>query len=318
MRLYRQPPLPLSIEVPNALPDTAYDVAIINRNTEWGVAVVSDALGVIKFDLPNYPFAFFDEVYALSIQSEDVTFIWNDGQTSFVDDLEIKRPYWAVNIDDPLELLEEAIISATIDAITGGFYFTREAFEGQGLGTDFFPTPALTVGVLEAWQNNVQVYYKYLPMPGDPDFTNIFNYQMTRDMTAITVANDNQRVSVASRPVTYHNGNSDTYFTHHHAAPFFPEDFYYIFLLSNGYAQIPDDIKLVAELLRIMWLEQGEIGNNDFDDYITEYSTDQFKLSMQSRAGENKGYGSTGNKTVDAILRKYINKATNINRLGVL
>ena len=58
MRLYRQPPLPLSIEVPNALPDTAYDVAIINRNTEWGVAVVSDALGVIKFDLPNYPFAY--------------------------------------------------------------------------------------------------------------------------------------------------------------------------------------------------------------------------------------------------------------------
>ena len=84
MRLYRHPPLPLSVEVPNALPDTAYDVAIINRNTEWGVAVVSDALGVIKFDLPNYPFAFFDEVYALSIQSEDVTFIWNDGQTSFV------------------------------------------------------------------------------------------------------------------------------------------------------------------------------------------------------------------------------------------
>ena len=67
-----------------------------------------------------------------------------------------------------------------------------------------------------------------------------------------------------------------------------------------------------------MWLEYGEIGNSDFDDYITEYSTDQFKLSMQSRAGENMGFGSTGNKTVDAILRKYINKAININRLGVL
>jgi hypothetical protein len=88
--------------------------------------------------------------------------------------------------------------------------------------------------------------------------------------------------------------------------------------LSNGYLNIPDDIKLVAELLRVMWLEYGEIGNSDFDDYITEYSTDQFKLSMQSRAGMNMGFGSTGNKTVDAILRKYINKATNINRLGVL
>jgi len=39
---------------------------------------------------------------------------------------------------------------------------------------------------------------------------------------------------------------------------------------------------------------------------------------MDSRAGENKGFGSTGNKAIDVILQKYINKATHIDRLGVL
>ena len=47
-----------------------------------------------------------------------------------------------------------------------------------------------------------------------------------------------------------------------------------------------------------------------------KYSTDQFKLVMDSRAGENKGFGSTGNKAIDVVLQKYINLGTHVDRPG--
>ena len=71
-------------------------------------------------------------------------------------------------------------------------------------------------------------------------------------------------------------------------------------------------------MLKKQYEEEGNIGGSEMDDYITEYSTDQFKLVMDSRADENKGFGSTGNKAIDVILQKYINLGTHVDRLGVL
>ena len=48
------------------------------RTTEWGETIVSDAEGTITIQLPNYPFALYDETYILSIQADDVLYIWND------------------------------------------------------------------------------------------------------------------------------------------------------------------------------------------------------------------------------------------------
>jgi len=321
MRVYRQPPFPLSVEVTGGNANTNYDVAVLNNHTEWGATVTSDALGTLNIELPNYPFAYYDETYALTIQTENaLPFIWNDGRTDFVEDLEVYRPLWQVDPDDPEDVAKEALIRAVIDAITGGFYYTREYIEGQGLGTDFYPTPAYTRDVLEAWENNVHVFKKYIELDdqGEPEFVNYYPYQMTKDLTAITIGHNFERVSVASKPVRFHRGNSDSYETHHYRSPFFPDGFYYNFLLANGWVTIPDDIKLVAELLKKQYEDEGTIGGSEMDDYITEYSTDQFKLVMDSRAGENKGFGSTGNKAIDVILQKYINKATHIDRLGVL
>jgi len=49
--------------------------------------------------------------------------------------------------------------------------------------------------------------------------------------------------------------------------------------------------------------------------YISEYSTDQFKLKFAAGAYD---VNSTGNKFVDSILNKYIGRHKEIDRLGVL
>ena len=54
------------------------------------------------------------------------------------------------------------------------------------------------------------------------------------------------------------------------------------------------------------------------DDYIKEYSTDQFKLVYGDRSKALGGFGSTGSEPVDMILKKYLNKKPQLRRLGVL
>ena len=169
-----------------------------------------------------------------------------------MEDLYIYRPLWPVDPDDPEDVKMEALIRATIDAITGGFYYTREWYEGEGLGADFFPTPALTRDVLEVWENNVHVFKKYIPVDaeGNPEFMNHRWFVMSKDMTAVTVDHNTPRIALAAKPVRFYRGNSDTYATHDRRIGFFPDRWYYIFLLATGYPVIPDDIKLVAEILK--------------------------------------------------------------------
>ena len=210
-----------------------------------------------------------------------------------MEDLYIYRPLWPVDPDDPEDVKMEALIRATIDAITGGFYYTREWYEGEGLGADFFPTPALTRDVLEGFEKTMYMCFKKYNTTdrGKPRVYESSLVCNDKDMTAITIETNFQHRLLQQSLFRIKHGMSDSYATH---------DQHWIVLTSpmvgttflvgdchRRYPVIPDDIKLVAGMLKKQYEEEGNIGGSEMDDYITEYSTDQFKLVMDSRAGEN-------------------------------
>ena len=161
MELLRQPPFPLTLTIPDGLADHEYDVVIANEQTDFAVTLTSDPSGVLTIELPNYPFSFYDEDYSISISSTTTGFTWNATQTQYVEDLYVRRPLWEVDPNNEDEVMLEQMIRYLIDAITGGFYYRREWIEGQGLGTDFYPTPDGTREVMEGFENNVHVFSKY-------------------------------------------------------------------------------------------------------------------------------------------------------------
>ena len=93
----------------------------------------------IDIELPNYPFSFYDEDYSISISSTTKDSPGTLQNTE--EDLYVRRPLWEVDPNNEDEVMLEQMIRYLIDAITGGFYYRREWIEGQGLGTDFYPTP---------------------------------------------------------------------------------------------------------------------------------------------------------------------------------
>jgi hypothetical protein len=345
MELLRQPPFPLTLIIPDPLPDGhEYDVLIANEQTEHGDTVVSviktdkddnpildengDPIWQLEIPLPNYPFSFYDEDYSISISSTTTGFTWNSTQTQYVEDLYVRRPLWEVDPNNEDEVMLEQMIRYLIDAITGGFYYRREWIEGQGLGTDFYPTPDGTREVMEGFENNVHVFSKYNTSDTGTSLnpSNPYPYEMTRDMTAITIETNFQRKSVASKQVKIKHGMSDSYATNQHwKRPYFPNGFYYHFLLGIGYQTLPSDIILAAQRLKDLLGGAPDSGGGGgslpgigmLPAGLEEYSTDQFKLVFNSEiAGD--ATESTGDRYVDAILDKYKNKAGLIDRLGVL
>ena len=326
MKVYRTPPKPITVTIPDGKPSTEYDVAVVNNFTTWGDTITSDVSGNIVFDLPNYPFNMFDETYDLSVQEVAAGYTWNDSKTDFVEDLTIVHPYIDPNHPD-FDPQGEELIRALIDAITGGFYYSRMPFEGQGLGIDFFALPGMngmdnepySLGglqeILDVWENNVHVYKKY-PAEGE-EWTNWKYYELTQDRTAATQVWGERRFEAGYEP-RYKHPRSDSYKMYDYKSPFFPKNFYYNWLLGGGYKNVPDDIILAALILLKNWIDTGHIGGNVMDDYIKEYSTDQFKLVYGDRSKALGGFGSTGSEPVDMILKKYLNKKPQLRRLGVL
>ena len=312
MEVLRQSPYPLTISISDAHPDADYDVLLINGNSEWGTVVTSSPTGKLTIELPNDPFAMYDETYTLTASIDSGTSIpqaWFDAHTEFIDEVVIVKPLWEVDTSDPEDVMKERLVRNLINSITGGFAYSREWLEGQGLGTDFFPTPSRTYAVLKGYENQNYVFDK-----GQEE--NIYNYVMTKDITAITIPHTGRK-SLASKQVKVKEGKSDTYRTNvHWQRPFFPKDFYYHFLISRGYPVIPSDIKDVALILKGN-IDPDTIGGGspEMSGYISEYSTDQFRLKFAAGAYD---VNSTGNKFVDSILNKYIGRHKEIDRLGVL
>ena len=340
MELLRQPPLPLVLEIPGAIPDEHYDVVIANNQTEFAAFIRSDAEGMINVALPVYPFALYDEDYAITIRKDGVIQTgWDDERTDFIEDLYIRRPLWVVDLEDPGDIQLEKIVRYLIDSITGGFYYERDWLEDLGLGTDFFPVRSYTREVLEGYENNTHVFSKY-DVDGNRITNNYYPYEISKDKTSITIGKNpgtvehltgpdryayinDERKLLASRQVKYINGKSDSFgqMNWHWKRPFFPKDFHYIFLVGRGYSTLPSDISLAAERLKDLF--DPENPNGGFPNIgmlppgVTEYSTDQFKLRFSSSA--SNANDSTGDRYVDAILDKYKkDKANTIDRLGVL
>ena len=313
MEILRQSPYPLTITIWDGHPDQYYDVLLVNGNYEWGTVVMSSPTGKITVEVPNDPFAMYDETYTLTASLDNqgpVPQNWFDAHTEFIDEVTFVKPLWEVDLSDPDDVMKERLVRNLINSITGGFAYSREWLEGQGLGTDFFPTPARTYDVLQGYENNVHVFDHYLE-------GNVYDYVMTKDITAITIPYS-PRKSVASKQVKYKNARSDSFgqLNWHWKRPFFPKDFYYHFLIARGYPVIPSDIKDVAQILKDN-VDPDNIGGGspEMSGYISEYSTDQFKLKFAPGAYD---VSMTGNKFVDSILSKYVARAREIDRLGVL
>ena len=53
MKVYRNPPKPVTITIEDGKPSTEYDVAVVNNFTTWGDTVTSDAFGNLILNYLN-------------------------------------------------------------------------------------------------------------------------------------------------------------------------------------------------------------------------------------------------------------------------
>jgi hypothetical protein len=87
----------------------------------------------------------------------------------------------------------------------------------------------------------------------------------------------------------------------------FPQGADYLFQLETGYRVVPYDIQDATKML-INDISCGKL--EYFKRYVTDYSTDQFKIRIDPTA-----LSGTGNILVDKILDKYV---TNVKKPGIL
>jgi hypothetical protein len=328
----RIPPYPLSVtyEVPDESADYILVIEDVPEQTEIEEFISgesggdSSSTGKITYELTG-DFVKYDKSYAVTVY-EDI-----DGERGDIvleDNLQIERPYV-----DPIKLAQsynetsateiakykeyESLARAIIDTIVDGFYYKRKYLETVGQETDYMPLWDRVHKILKVYENAELVY--------DVDNENgpalvEYTFLITKDKTAITkdpleyVDSVNRaerkpaRIPVASSDSfaifdTEDSGNVSTITP----GVAFPAGVDYIFLVETGYKVVPIDIQDAIKLL----IEDIKCGKLDYyKRYITNYSTDQFKVEYDKRIMEG-----TGNIIVDKILSKYVD---NITRPGVL
>jgi hypothetical protein len=147
-----------------------------------------------------------------------------------------------------------------------------------------------------------------------------WNYVITKDKTALTkdpayVITDFNRAE--SNPVGLNMASSDSFSMFDtsdsgntialKSGVLFPQGTDYLFFLETGYRVIPYDIQDATKML-INDISCGKL--EYFKRYVTDYSTDQFKIKIDASALEG-----TGNILVDKILDRYV---TNVKKPGIL
>ena len=195
----------------------------------------------------------------------------------------------------------EEMARAIIDSIIiQGFYYKKITFETAGLGADYIPLWMDAKKILQVYENNVLIYDAANPTAYERSF------EITKDKSAIVEGYTGILNRDESAPLILPASNSDQIdlnFTYRG----FPRGFDYKIVLESGYTTVPSDITRAAKLL----IEDISCGKLDYyKRYISDYSTDQFKLKFN-----NEVFSGTGNLIVDKILSKY---AKSITRLGVL
>jgi hypothetical protein len=304
-----------STEYKLRIEDSNYKVVFEDFITSTNVGVLTISwTGVYGVDDTPYDFRKYDDSYHVEITDNDEIV----GQ----DNLTIERPYinpktlgeTASEIAAATE--HESLARAIIDSITGGFYFKTKWIETVGQSTDYMPLWDQTYKILKVYENAELVYDTSLETPALGDW----NYLVTKDKTAITkdpayVITDFNRAE--SNPVGLNMASSDSFSMFDtsdsgntialKSGVLFPQGTDYLFLLETGYRVVPYDIQDATKML----INDISCGKLDyFKRYVTDYSTDQFKIKIDPTA-----LSGTGNILVDKILDKYV---TNVKKPGML
>jgi hypothetical protein len=235
--------------------------------------------------------------------------LWHEGEgiENLLDETyDVIRPYVDPNTlgDTASEIAtakdHEELARAIIDSIIPqGFYYQKKTYETTGLGSDYLPLWVDAKKILKVYENNLLVYE-------DGGQSNIRNYEITRDKTAIIESYTGIINRTESAPNLLPAGASDI-LDLNYSYRGFPKTFDYKLVLEVGYTSVPSDIKRAAALL----IDDIACGKMDYyKRYVAAYNTDQYKVQFDKRVFEG-----TGNVIVDKILSKY---AKSITRLGVL
>jgi hypothetical protein len=295
--------------------DSDYDIVFEDTVASNNAGVLSIGwTGVYGEDDTPYDFRKYDDVYHLEITLGD--------EIVGEDNLTIERPYVDPNTlgqtasDIAAAKDHEGLARAIIDAITGGFYFKTKWLETVGQGTDYIPLWEKSYKILKAYENAELVYDASLEVPALGEW----NYVITKDKTAITkdpayVITDFNRAE--SMPVGLNMASSDSISMFDtsdsgntialKSGVLFPQGTDYLILLETGHRVVPYDIQDATKML-INDLSCGKL--EYFKRYVTDYSTDQFKIKIDASA-----LSGTGNILVDKILDKYI---TDVKKPGML
>ena len=291
--------------------DTVYDDTVqVGPN---GVLSVSWT-GIYGEENTYYDFRRYDETYHLEVTAE--------GEIVVEDNITVERPYV-----DPATLgdtasdiatatYNERLARAIIDSVAGGFYFKTTWVETTGQGTDYIPVWEKAYKILKVYENAELVYDASLETPALGEW----NYVITKDKTAITkdpnyVILDFNRAESAPVGINMAASDSISMFDTSDSGNtlalksgvLFNPGADYLMHLETGYKVVPHDIQDATSML-INDIACGKL--EYFKRYITDYSTDQFKIKIDSVA-----LSGTGNILVDKILDKYI---TNVKKPGML
>ena len=323
MIVLRQPPYDDFVSY-TLEPSTQYQITIKDGDFDivYQETVNSSVSGVVSInwvgtygeDLISYDFRKYDESYELEIVSED--------EIVAQDNITVERPYVNPNTlattasDIVAATYNERLARAIIDSVVGGFYFKTKWLETTGQGTDYLPLWDRTYKILKVYENSELVYDSSLEVPVIGEW----NYVITKDKTAIT-KDPNYAIldfnRAESAPVGVNMAASDSISMFDtsdsgntlalKSGVLFNSGTDYVVHLEVGYNVVPYDIQDATNML-INDIACGKL--EYFKRYITDYSTDQFKIKIDSAA-----LSGTGNILVDKILDKYI---TDVKKPGIL
>jgi hypothetical protein len=292
MQILRVPSSTIAYTVDDLVPNAEYEFSWedLTDNSVFSGTVVANQDGVVSISLPSNR----DGEYEISFGDIDeiVTVVrpYVDPTTKGMTASEISQ--YAKN-----EELARAIIDSVID---DGFYYNKKVIETTGNGSDYIPLWVNANKVLEVYENNVLVYDAENPSNYE------FSYSITKDKTAIVKSYAGEINRLESAELILPAAGSDiigTQFVH----GTFPKTYDYTIILEVGYKKLPSNIVRAAELL----VDDIACGKLDYyKRYVSDYSTDQFKIKFDSRSFEG-----TGNIVVDKILLKYFKS---IRSIGVL
>ena len=296
MEILRVPPYSdISVTLEVSIPEDSYDVAVIDLvdSSLSYMTIDADSDGNISVPLDGT----YDSHYLIQVDEQEF-------------EIDVVRPYVnpnskgdiASDIDSYAK--NEEIARAVIDSIIQeGFYYKKHVLEMTGMGADYLPMWVEGKKVLEVYENNVLIYDASNPS----DYARSF--AVSADKTAIVETTYQDGTTLNRRegapiivPMAGTDSNSITYFNRG-----FVRGADYKIVLVTGYKNVPSDIARATEML----VEDIDCGKLDYyKRYISDYSTDQFKIKF-----DNKVFEGTGNVLVDKILSKYYKSIT---RLGVL